>query len=138
VTQPAAGSRVAWTAFTGAVLVNLVVLYWPRAVAGGQLPYVDKVVHLVVFGAVALTGVWVGLPVRWLVVVLVLHAVTSELVQHFWIPARSGDPADAVADILGVVVGVAAAGVGGSWGHGRARRADRADRAVAGRDADAG
>jgi hypothetical protein len=137
VTRLAAGSRRAWAAFAGAVLVNLVVLYWPRAVAGGDVPYVDKVVHLLVFGAVAFTGVRVGLPVRWLGAVLVLHAVSSELVQHFWIAARSGDPADAVADILGVVVGVAAARVGGSWAHDRAGRADGADGAAARRDADA-
>jgi hypothetical protein len=36
---------------------------------------------------------------------LALHGIESELVQHALLPARSGDPADAVADLAGVAVG---------------------------------
>jgi VanZ family protein len=131
-------SRFDTAAFAAAVVVNLVVLYWPRAVSEGGIPNIDKVVHILVFGAVAWTGARAGLPVRWLVPVLVLHAVSSELVQHYLLPARSGDPVDAVADVLGVVAGVAVARGGGSWGHGGAGGRDSPDRAVAHRDADAG
>jgi hypothetical protein len=125
-------------AFAAAVAVHLVVLYWPRAVSEGGVPYLDKVVHVLVFGAVAWTGARAGLRVRWLAAVLVLHAVSSELVQHFLLAARSGDPADAAADVLGVVAGVAVARSGGSWGHGGAGSRDSADRAPARRDTDAG
>jgi hypothetical protein len=133
-------------AFAVALLVNLVALYYPRHVAQGGVPYVDKVVHVAVFAAVAWTGVRAGLPVRWLAGLLVLHAVSSELIQHFLLPARSGDPADAVADVLGVGLGVGlglALGVargpdGGSLSHDGAGGRDRPDRAAAGRDADPG
>ncbi|MDQ1628511.1 MAG: hypothetical protein QOI54_2255 [Actinomycetota bacterium] len=138
MTGPQPPDRLAWAAFAGAVLVNLVVLYWPRAVSTAGPPHLDWVVHLLIFAAVALTGLRVGLPLPLLVGVLVLHAVTSELAQHFWLPARSGDPADAAADVLGVLLGVATARVGGSWAHDRAGGADRADGAAARGDTDAG
>jgi VanZ family protein len=100
------GGRLAWGAFTLAVVVNLVALYLPRVGGEELFPGVDKVVHLSIFAAVALTGRWVGLPAWPLGAVLVVHAVESELVQHFWLPHRDGDPADAMADTLGVLVGL--------------------------------
>jgi hypothetical protein len=133
VSRPA--SRVA---FGLAVAVNLAVLYYPRHVAQGGIPGIDKVVHIVVFAAVAWTGVRAGLPVRWLLAVLVVHAVSSELVQHFLLTNRSGDPADSVADVLGAVLGVGAGRHGGSWRDDRAGGRDHADRPAAGRDAHPG
>jgi hypothetical protein len=136
------GRASARAAFAAALLVNLVVLYYPRHVVQGGIPYVDKAVHVAVFAAVAWTGVRAGIPVRWLAPLLVLHAVSSELVQHFLLTARSGDPADAVADVLGAGLGVALGVVrrrdGGSLTHDRAGGRDRPDRAAARRDADAG
>ena len=38
-----------------------------------------------------------------------LHAVVSELVQHFAYVGRTGDPVDVLADWVGVAVGVASA-----------------------------
>lgn len=87
-----------------AVVVQLVVLYAPRAPSTGSLPWVDKVVHATVFGAVAWAAVRCGIA-RWVVaVVLAAHAVVSELLQAWLLPARSGDPRDAVADVAGVVL----------------------------------
>jgi hypothetical protein len=91
------------------VAVNLLTLYWPRSVSGGDVPYVDKVVHAAIFAAVAFTGRRVGIPVALLVAVLAAHALVSELVQHWLLSARSGDPADVVADLAGVGLGVLAA-----------------------------
>ncbi|MFD7951184.1 VanZ family protein [Micrococcus luteus] len=45
----------------------------------------------------------------------------SELVQHAWVPLRTGDPLDVVADLAGVVLGVLAAWsrrIGGSGAAG--------------------
>jgi hypothetical protein len=87
-----------------AVVVQLVVLYAPRAPSTGPVPGVDKVVHATVFGAVAWAAVRCGIA-RWvIVVVLAAHAVLSELLQAALLPARSGDPLDAVADVAGVVL----------------------------------
>lgn len=96
--------------FAAAVLAQLVVLYAPRAPSTDQVPLVgpvlDKLVHLAVFALVAWTGRRAGVRVRLLVVVLLAHAVLSELLQHWVLPHRSGDPLDALADAAGVLVGL--------------------------------
>lgn len=109
-----ARDRLAWWAFGLSVGVNVLALYWPRSVTGGGAPYLDKVVHIAIFAAVAFTGRRVGIPVTALVVVLAAHAVASELVQHWWLSARSGDPLDVVADLTGVALGVVAGVARGS------------------------
>ena len=100
------GDRWARAAFAAAVLANLVVLYWPRSVSAGGIPYADKVVHVAIFAVVAATGVRVRVPLAWLVCLLAAQAVTSELVQHWFLANRTGDPFDAAADLVGVAVGV--------------------------------
>jgi hypothetical protein len=87
--------------------VQLALLYWPRAVSpAGGIPW-DKLVHALVFGLVMWTGVRAGIPARpWLVVSLA-HAVLSEVLQGLLLPNRSGDPWDAVADAVGVLVAAA-------------------------------
>jgi len=87
-----------------AVAVQLVVLYAPRAPSTGSLPGVDKVVHATVFAAVAWTAVRCGVARRVVAVVLAAHAVLSEVLQASLLPARSGDPRDAVADVAGVAL----------------------------------
>ena len=82
-------------------------LYWPRGIhPAGGLPW-DKIVHALVFGVVLWTGVRAGVPTRpWLAVSLV-HAVVSEVLQATLLPNRSGDPWDAVADVVGVLLAAA-------------------------------
>lgn len=107
------GRLVTWRVlFTVAVVGHLVVLYWPRPVSAGGLPYLDKAVHLAVFAAVATTGLRARvLPALWLVGLLAVHAVVSEVLQASALPARSGDPWDVVADLAGVALGAVAATV---------------------------
>jgi VanZ family protein len=99
--------RVWSTLFALAVIVQLLALYWPNPPQGGGAPGLDKVVHAGVFLAPALLGLLAGLPAVVLAPLLIAHAVVSELVQHFLLPGRAGDPWDAVADIVGVAVGLA-------------------------------
>jgi len=87
------------------VAVQLAVLYWPRA-AGNGLPYVDKLVHAAVFGAVAWAGCRAGVPHRVLVPLLVAQAVVSEVVQARLLSGRSGEPADVAADLAGTALGL--------------------------------
>jgi hypothetical protein len=87
-----------------AVVVQLGVLYAPRAPSTGSVPGVDKVVHASVFAAVAWTALRCAIARRVVVVVLAAHAVLSEVLQAGLLPARSGDPLDAVADVAGVVL----------------------------------
>jgi hypothetical protein len=88
-----------------AVLVQLVVLYAPRAPGSPLFPGADKVVHVLVFAAPVLLLLLAGAPVRLVVVVLALHAVASEVVQGAVLPDRSADPLDVVADLVGVAAG---------------------------------
>lgn len=101
------GSRSAWRLILAVLVVaQFVVLYAPST--GGpstDLP-LDKVVHFLIFGVVAFAGVVARVPTGWLVGLLVVQAVGSELIQHWWLSERGGDPADAVADLLGVAAGV--------------------------------
>ncbi|GAB3691894.1 VanZ family protein [Angustibacter aerolatus] len=92
-----------------AVVLQLAVLYAPRAPSTGQSIGLDKLVHAAVFGLVALAAVRCGLRPGPVALVLVAHAVVSELLQGHVLPHRSGDPWDAVADTAGALLGLWAA-----------------------------
>ena len=107
----------AWRiAFVAAVALQLYGVYAPRE-AGPNLgiPQIDKVAHCFLFAAVAFTGLKVGVPARWLIGALVANAVVSEVVQHWLLPQRDGDPFDALADLAGVALGAWLATVKPSW-----------------------
>ncbi|HRW17389.1 MAG TPA: VanZ family protein [Dermatophilaceae bacterium] len=98
-----AGRLVVWTV----VAVHLVALYWPRVEVPLDVPALsDKVAHLLLFGVpVALAMAALRRP--WPVVgLLAVHAPVSEWLQATLLPGRSGDWRDAVADLVGVAVGV--------------------------------
>jgi len=99
VTSLPAGRRAL---FVAAVAANLALLYSPRTVGTGGVPHLDKVAHAMSFGLVMWSGLRAGLPTRWLAAALAVHAVASEVVQHALLPGRSGDPADVLADLVGV------------------------------------
>jgi VanZ family protein len=91
-----------------AVVTQLLVLYWPVVTVEGPVSWTDKVVHLLVF-AVPTYAVGRALgSVRTAVLVFAVHAPVSELVQHFALPGRSGDPWDAAVDLVGVAIAAAA------------------------------
>lgn len=88
-----------------AVVVQLVVLYAPRAPSTGGVPGLDKLVHVLVFGLVVAAGLRVCAP-GWLVLLLtVVHAPVSEMVQAVVLANRSGDPLDVLADLVGCALG---------------------------------
>ncbi|MFI5695722.1 VanZ family protein [Kribbella sp. NPDC051586] len=93
-------------AFVAAVALQLYGVYSPRE-AGPHIgfPQIDKIAHCFLFAAVAFTGLKVGIPARWLLGALAANAVVSELVQHWLLPQRDGDPLDALADLVGVALG---------------------------------
>jgi len=98
-------------AFVLSLLVQAVVLYAPSGPPAGELHGIDKLVHLGVFALPVAAGLLGGLPARWVVVPLALHAPVSELVQHYFLPHRDGDVLDALADLGGVGLGALAAGL---------------------------
>jgi VanZ family protein len=72
----------------------------------------DKSNHLLAFGSLAFTGVWAAWrePRRWwqLAAVLLAYGVGIEIAQSF-LPPRSADAADVLADGLGIALGLLAA-----------------------------
>jgi VanZ family protein len=97
-----------WLALLVALVLQAVGLY--SASAPGPevgVPGMDKVGHLVAF-AVPAALAWL-LGARWVVVALVLHALLSEPLQAWVAPLREPDPLDAVADLVGIALGVTVA-----------------------------
>lgn len=92
--------------FAAAVLVQLLVLYAPRAPGPGGVAHLDKLVHLVVFAAVVWTGRRVGISALVLGAVLGGHAVVSEVLQATALGERTGEIGDVVADLAGVGLGL--------------------------------
>ncbi len=89
---------------------HLLALYWPRIDLPGATPSgSDKFAHVLLFALPTIAAL-LALRRPWPVVTaLAVHAPLSEWLQASVLPHRSGDPADAAADLLGVLVG---AGVG--------------------------
>lgn len=88
-----------------AVLIQLAVLYAPRAPTVETGLPLDKVAHVVVFAVPVVALVAAGLPWRWVVPGMALHALLSEVLQAAVLSERSGDPADVAADLVGVAMG---------------------------------
>ena len=96
------------------VLAQLYGLYRPAGPAtAAWFPGSDKVGHLIGFALPVCLVLLVSGMARRMVVTVVgvfaLHAVASELAQHFLYASRTGDALDALADLLGVALGLAAA-----------------------------
>lgn len=104
------------SAFAVAVLVSLVVLFTPAADVPSAAPGVDKVVHLLLFAVLALTGRWAGVRPGPLVLCLAAYAALSEVLQALTPLARSGSAADLLADLAGIGLGLA------GWRSVRSRR----------------
>ncbi|WP_448627416.1 VanZ family protein [Geodermatophilus sp. URMC 64] len=105
--------------FAVTVLVSLAVLFAPAADVPTAPPGVDKLVHVVLFGALAFTGRWAGLPRAPLAGLLVLYAAVSEVLQGLPLLDRSPSVGDWVADVAGVLLGLLL------WGVLEQRRAAR-------------
>jgi VanZ family protein len=93
-------------AFVVACCIHLYGVYSPhQAGSSVDFPYSDKLAHLFLFGSVAYFGLRSGVPARYLLPVIAANAVISEIVQYYWLPFRSGDPFDSVADLCGLALG---------------------------------
>ena len=104
--RPRLSPRAWWRlTFAIAVAVQLIAVYAPSAPSGPDINGLDKLVHLSIFFVPSLAALMMGIPARWALGILALHAPVSELVQHFALPHRSGDVFDAAADLSGVLLG---------------------------------
>jgi hypothetical protein len=94
-------------AFAVAFLVSLAMLFTPGSDVPTAPPGVDKVVHGLLFGVLALTGRWAGVRRPVLVGLLVGYAAVSEVVQGMAPLGRSASVGDVLADVVGILAGLA-------------------------------
>ena len=94
-------------AFAVVALVSFAVLFAPQSDVPVAPPGVDKVVHLLLFTALAVSGRWAGMGRRVLAALLVVYAAVSEVVQGVTPLGRSASVADWLADVVGVLLGLA-------------------------------
>ncbi|WP_214369050.1 VanZ family protein [Pseudonocardia sp. H11422] len=87
-------------------MASVVVLFAPASGVPSAPPGVDKLVHLLLFAALAGTGRSAGLPLRPLAVALVAYATASEVLQAVLPIGRSGDVLDALVDVAGIALGL--------------------------------
>lgn len=87
------------------MLLSLVVLFAPTDGGGSPPVGADKVVHLLLFAALAGTARWRFGRVALVLAAVAGYAVLSEIAQAFVLPGRSGDPYDVLADLTGAGLG---------------------------------
>lgn len=91
--------------FVLAVIASVVILFTPESGVPTAPPGTDKVVHTVLFGALAATGLLARLPRRPLLGLLIGYAAVSEVLQQVLPLHRSGDVLDFAVDLLGIALG---------------------------------
>ena len=86
-------------------MLSAYVLFTPSTGGPTLFDGSDKVVHLLLFGALAATTRWRFGRSTAALAAVVAYAVVSEVVQAVLLSTRSGDAYDVVADLLGVALG---------------------------------
>lgn len=109
--------------FVSLLLFQVYALYVITPGPGSHVPYADKVAHAAMFATPAALAA--ALRWRWALAVLVVHAAVSEPLQGALTATRQVDAWDAVADLVGIAVGVA---VVTQWRSDRPRRAGEGTR----------
>jgi hypothetical protein len=89
------------------VLVSFAVLFTPAPEVPSGPEGVDKVIHLALFAALAVSGRYAGIPARVLAPALVAYGGVSELLQGLPGLDRSTSLVDWAADVGGIVLGYA-------------------------------
>ncbi len=99
---------VPWVLLALAVGIQVEALYAPDVPGPALFTGADKVIHVLLFGVPATIALLGPVAPRLVLPALLLHAPVSEVVQASLLPGRSGDPWDAAADLVGVLLAVAA------------------------------
>lgn len=106
-----------------AVVLQCAALYLPgRPDSPGVIPHLDKAVHVVLFAVPVFLWLRLGVRRRVVVPAALAQVMISEIVQARLIPYRTGDLGDAMADALGIGIGVWLAGLRPREGSDRSRQ----------------
>ncbi|HIT74556.1 MAG TPA: VanZ family protein [Candidatus Avipropionibacterium avicola] len=89
-----------------AFIVQCYGLYGPPGPPSDSTLPIDKIAHLGGFAVPVALFVGARVSIGWVCGLAVVQAVASELVQWRFLPQRSGDPLDLLADLLGIGIGV--------------------------------
>jgi hypothetical protein len=103
----AARGALARGVFAVVVLLSLAVLFAPASDVPTAPPGVDKLVHVGLFAALAVSGRWAGITAKALAPLLIGYAAVSEVLQGLAVVNRSVSLVDWVADAVGVLLGLA-------------------------------
>jgi hypothetical protein len=95
---------VGWVLLLVVLAIQVRLLYAPDLAGPALFAGADKVVHAGLFGLPALIALLGRLRPRQVLLLLVIHAPVSEVVQGALLTRRTGDPWDAVADLVGVAL----------------------------------
>ena len=101
------GRPAAWRIglFIAALALNLWTMYAPSVPGPPSNVRLDLIGHAATFATLTFTGLLAGIRPRLLLPLVAANAVASELIQHFLLPARSGDITDLAADAVGIALG---------------------------------
>ena len=100
--------RAGRIAFAAVVALSLVMLFSPASDTPTGFAGSDKLVHFLLFAALAATGLLARVPMVPLAAGLVAYAGLSEVLQSILPLDRHGDVRDVVADVLGLLTGLGA------------------------------
>ena len=102
-----AARAAAWTALVLLLLGQVYLLYVVAGTGSPPFPHADKVGHMALFAVPALVAA--VLRSRWAVGLIAVHAVVAEPLQGLFTTTRVTDPWDAVANVSGLLLGLAGA-----------------------------
>lgn len=92
--------------FALTIAASAVILFTPASGVPTAPPGTDKILHLVLFAALAITGHVAQVRFAALLIGLSCYAVTSELLQAVLPLGRTGDLVDAAVDVAGIGAGM--------------------------------
>lgn len=98
---------LARAAFVGLLVLTTAMLLLPRPELSEHAPD-DKVGHVLTFVVLGLAGWWARVPLLPLAIGLAAYAGATEVLQSLLPVNRHGDPQDLLADLVGLVIGLAA------------------------------
>ena len=111
-----------WAPLMVVFAVSLAVLFTPGSAVPSGPPGSDKVVHAVLFAALAATSLLARIPWWATLLWLAAYAALSEVLQATLPINRSGDVDDWVADVAGALVATAIAAPALWWARRRVTR----------------